>query len=166
MATVRGAEVVIDAMIAKLQAGLATRIATINAEKADAITVAAPATTDYLTAPLDTISRVPAIVVLDGSTDFNANPEGPHTLGSRLTIGVFVVDGDHDRQRLGRRLERLARAVVETLWDDDPKELLTLTGCYRLQPISTSPGRVFEPDTDDSWRGWYRVAFRVDLLEE
>ena len=105
----------------------------------------------------------PALIIAEGPAQFAE--EGPHTLLLNLEVGVWVLEADPDRQVLGKRLQRQTRAVIESLWDSVPFEQLD-SKAYRLFPTRTQPGRVFEPDQVDSWRGFYLTIFSVQQIEE
>jgi hypothetical protein len=164
-------EVLVDALVAKLQSGIKTRIDLINAEYDD-FPIYEPKA--FYTSGLSAIPDAPAIIVAEGPMQLNPELESPHGFISDTLLAVYALDQDVDRQRLGKRLQRLARAVIETAWDDQPQEqLVAVNGprpnqvcAYRLMVQGTQPGRVFDPDTDDSWRGFYLVTFRATQLEE
>src|SRR5690242_15632552 len=79
----------------------------------------------YYTAPKNPMPpSMPAIVVVDGNMDISPESEGPHGFIGETEIGVFVLDEHADREVLVKRLQRLTRAVVESLWDSDPQERL------------------------------------------
>lgn len=174
MASVKGGEVLVDALVAKLKNGLGARIDTINSEYNDGIDLLTPTAGDYYTSGLSSIPRAPAVIVAEGPMQLNPDLESPHSFITDTALGVYVLDQDTDRQRLGKRLQRLARAVIETAWDDAPLEqLVAVNGprpnqvcAYRLMVQGTQPGRVFDPETDDSWRGFYLVTFRATQIEE
>jgi hypothetical protein len=165
-------ERIVNDVITKLKAGYATRVATINAEFADSATIAAPASGSYFASGLQHIPDAPAICVVEGRQDFTRDQEGPHGLVSNTEFLVYILDQDPDRQVLGRKLMRHARAVIEVLWDDAPKESLwdgnggaTMNSAFYIHPLRTIPGRVFDPNADDQWRGFYIVVFTARQIE-
>ena len=172
MTTLKLGEVVVDAMIAKLKAGLGTRIDTINtAHAGDAvpITVEKPRTTggpsidgsDYYTGGVNSIPDmgIPAIIVAEGMAEYAK--EGPHAFDFMPLVLVRVIDQAPEREILDRKLKRLTRAVIETLWDDAPKEALT-GSAYHLALYQSRPGPVSEPDIEvTSWRSHYDIVFRA-----
>lgn len=166
-----GPEALVAAMVAKLQAEMPTRIAAINAEKADDVTVAVPSDDRYFTSALRTIAPgSPAVLVMDGPMSLSSGGEGPHSLLTVTQIAVWVMDEDSDEDRLGRRLQRLSRAAVESLWDGTPQEQLANSDgsqlAYNLRPHSTVPGRPFEPDQGGSnLREFYLTIFSATRLE-
>lgn len=166
-----GAEVIVAAMKAKLQTEMPTRIAAINTEKNDDVTVTVPSNDRYFTAALRTIAPGgPAVLIMDGPMTLERGGEGPHSLLTVTTVAVWVMDEDSDEDRLGRRLQRLARAATESLWDGAPQEALANTDgsqlAYNLRPHSTVPGRPFEPDHGGAnLREFYLSIFSVTRLE-
>jgi hypothetical protein len=168
----KGAEVLVDALVAKLRNGLEDRINEINAEYNDTIQILVPQ--DYYTSGLSSIPRAPAVIVADGPMSPDPNLESPPGFISDTSLLVYVLEQDVDRQKLGRRLQRLTRAVIEcALWDDPEKQLVAVNGpkkdlvcAYRLMISGTQPGRVFDPETDDSYRGFYLAAFTAKQVED
>lgn len=167
MATLQLSERVIDAAITKLKAGLAARITTINAEFADTITLGTPSSDDIYFAGVEAVpsGRTPAIIVTDGGTGDNGRfaEEGPHSLQVDLQLVVFMLDEDSLREHLARRLLRLERAVIETLWDDDPKEAIAVTvnaqtNLAFIHPARAVPGPVFNPEDDRSMLRQFRIV--------
>lgn len=161
MATLKLDETIIDAVIAKLKAGMGARITTINDAATDGIVLDTPSADDYYPFGFSLLPRAPAIVVTPRPTDDEAEAEGPHSFIYVMELRVVIYDQDTDRGKLGRKLLRLARAVTETLWDDDPKERLT-GSAFHLKFIRTVPGPSFEPEDENSfWRSTYGVDFRA-----
>lgn len=154
------AEPIADAMIAKLQTGLGARIATINDADTNGITLAVPQLFFVGGTPDGLPPTQPAIVVteLPGDQDW---PESSHSFVYTTHFLVYVFELDHDRQVLGRRLWRQARAFTEVLWDDDPRQRLADIDAY-VMPKRVRPGPVFDPTEDKSmWSGLYGVVFKV-----
>lgn len=166
----QGGERIVDAIVAKLRVNMPGRAAAINAEKADGILIEPPADTDYYTAAVRTIGRAPAILVMEGRTGLNPRGEGPHTLMTDTRVAVYVCEEDGDEQRLGRKLQRQAAAVVESLWDSAPLEqLLDGNGvaAWKIVPVETVPGVAFEPEGQGApWRAFYLWVFLVSRVEE
>lgn len=162
MATLKLAEPVIDAMIAKLRAGMDARIQQINASAGDdQATINAPGAGDYYFGGTSDISQAPAVIVFQLPTDGEHEAEGPHSFVWVAEIGVALVEQDHDRQRLARKLLRLNRAAVETLWDDEPRERLA-GSAFQIKFVRDDPGPVQEPAADTSvWRAMHLAIFRV-----
>lgn len=163
-ATLKLHETLIVAAIAKLKAGMAARVATINAEKADGITLTVPGSDDFYYGGVGEIPRAPAVVVTVGDDQFDK--EGPHSLLAVMQLLVYVIDEDPDRQRLARRLHRQTRAVIETLWDDAPQEALT-GSAYTLRLVGGKAGPVEapEPDGRSPWRAGRLVVFAATQAE-
>jgi hypothetical protein len=164
-------EPLIEAAKAKLQANMPGRVATINADSSlPDIQPALTAPAAYYTAPLSPMPpAMPAIVVMDGALAIEPLSEGPHSFITNTQIGVFIVEEHQDRQVLGKRLQRLSRAVIESLYDGDPKERLAIsdgTEAFRLMPLRTEPGPVFDADRPDTYRSFYLVIFMVTQVEE
>lgn len=171
MATLRGAEVTVDAIVHKLRQGMPARVAQINIEKDDGIVITAPANEQYYTSGQgDSAVVAPFFVVVEGPSEFDG--EGPHSFIIGGQYLVSIVEEDADRSTLGRKMQRQVRAIIETLWDDDPKEALAHPAdpdapnvAYDLVPVRTFPGPVFDDDTPSTWRGIYRVLFQAKQLE-
>lgn len=166
MTTLGLGEEICDAVEAKLKAKLPDRITAINARKSDGISLAAPRDQDYFEVGIESLPQAPAIVVSEGKTDFE--PGGTHSLMTATEILVYVLESDASRVILGKKLQRQAVAITEAIWDDDPKEKVTLAvgTNYRISPVRTIPGAVFDPESDDNWRGFYVVVFKAETLEE
>jgi hypothetical protein len=95
VASIRGAETVIDAVLAKLRNGMAARVATINAQTNDDIPIAAPGDGDYYAfgLPGGMYQGVPAIVVTELPTpDWEAesanDPNAFIALGMQSALGT------------------------------------------------------------------------------
>lgn len=164
MATLKLSETIVDAAIAKLNAGIATRIAEINTEKNDGVTVEAPRDIFPFGTP-GPIGQAPAYVV----TPFGESPvyqgDGPHGFIFGDQLAVLILEEDHDRERVGRKLLRQQRAVIECLWDDAPREALT-GSAYLLQPHRHILGQTFEPTHDVSaWRSYLIQIFVAQQQE-
>jgi hypothetical protein len=170
--SIKGGEVLVDALVAKLKAGIPARLNLINAEYDDGLSLDAPKA--FYTSGLSAIPEAPALIVAEGPMNVDPELETPHGITTDTMLGVYILEQDPDRQLLGKRLQRQARAVQEAAWDDAPQEqLVAVNGprsgqvcAYKLMVEGTQPGRVFDPDTDDSWRGFYLVTFRATQLEE
>lgn len=156
-------EAIMDAAITKLRAGLAARVAVINAADTAGVTITTPASF-YLGGAGPLAPQEPAVIVTElPSQDYSE--EGQHSFIFTTDLFVAVYDMDTDRQVLARKLLRQARAVVEVLWDDDPKEALTGSAMH-LRPVRHAPGPVFEPTDDRTlWSALYGVVFRAVQLE-
>lgn len=161
MATLKLGEPVIDAIIAKLKLGMPGRVAAINAAAADDVTVTPPSDDDYYPYGASLIPRCPAVIVSQMPTDGEHEAEGPHSFIWVADFVVVVVDEDSDRARLGRKLHRLVRAAVETLWDDEPKERLA-GSAFHIKFTRDNPGVVSEPDnTESTWRATHYAYFQI-----
>jgi hypothetical protein len=166
-------EYVLDAVIAKLKTGMTARIATINNDSGNVqAVVGTPLDQDFYLGGASSIpsGRYPAIIVTDGGGNEGATfeEEGPHHLNLMLEVVVFILDEDSDRQRLARKLLRLEKAVVEVLWDDEPKERIIITNDDQpyLRPARIQPGPVFNPEQDgEPYRQWRAVVFAVHKYE-
>lgn len=161
-------EDVLDAAVLKLKAGLTARIATINNDKVDGIEVGTPRDDDFYLGGAANVpsGRTPAYIVTDGGTGEQGgfSEEGAHELRYNFMAVVFMLDEDVDRQRLARRLLRLERAVIETIWDDDPSEMLQLPSgaVVHIWPSRIQPGPVFNPeDEGQPFRQWRAVVFEA-----
>jgi hypothetical protein len=163
--SLRLGEYAVELAKAKLQANMPSRVADINADAS--LPRIDPLLSDqhmYYTSGLESIPATPAIIIAEGPASFGE--EGPHTLIlDPIELGVWVLEADPDRQVLGKRLQRQTRAVIESLWDSQPQEQLD-SKAFRIMPMRTQPGRVFEPDQVDAWRGFYLTVFNVQQIEE
>jgi hypothetical protein len=166
-------EPLVEAVKAKLQANVAARIEAINNDAALPIltpSLKVPADVDYYTSGLAAIPRAPAYVIAEGPMEVSPDTEGPHSFISQTEIGVWILEEDKDRQLLGKRLQRQVRATMEALWDSAPQEALAKADgsplAFRLIPLRTQPGRVFDPDQQtEMWRGFYLTIYQVEQLE-
>lgn len=169
MTSIQGPEVLVDACIAKLKAGLAERVAQINAEATDNIVVETTQDADFYTALIDLLPHAPSIIVWAGPAQYIE--EGQHSFIVTYELCVYVLEEDLDRQILGRKLQRQARAITECLWDDAPKEqagTATANGqpaVWRCRPSRTVPSPLFSGEEPDSWRGYYLVIFQASMFE-
>lgn len=168
MAELRLDEVIVDAVVAKLQKGWPDRIGQINAEKLDSIVCLPPDPAMYFVGRMAQLPGGPACFVLAGGGTFKS---GAHSLVSTYEIHVHVIDQAQTGPELARRLMRQSRAVIEVLWDDAPQEALYVAGstevrsAYRIFPIRTVPGAVFNPSGPEGWRGSYVVIFKAEQEE-
>lgn len=162
--TLRLGEYTVELVKAKLQANMASRIAVINTDPTLPVLDPPLAIPDsYYTSGLQSIPDAPAIIIAEGPASFSE--EGAHTLKLDIEVGVWVLESDPDRQLLGKRLQRQTRAVIESLWDSQPQEALDQIA-YRIFPTRTQPGRTFDPDQNDNYRGFYLTIFNVEQIEE
>lgn len=161
MATLNLGEPVLDAVIAKLAAGLEARVAAINAKTSDDWTITPVQPHAIYFGGVDAIPQAPALIVFQLPSDGEHEAEGPHSFVWLSDVGVAVVEEDYDRQRLARKLMRQIKAVVEVLWDDEPREALA-DGAFHLQFIRDDPGPVQTPEHEGmSWRAMHVAVFRV-----
>lgn len=158
-------ETILDAALDKLRNGLGARISQINAEHDD-LQLKTPATADfYFYGVSGGIPSAPAIVVSPLPSEDEAESEGPHSFIYQMQFVVVIYEEDTDRGLLGRRLQRQARAVLETLWDDEPKERLT-DSAFHLEFIRDDPGPPADVNNETSmWRGMHIVVFRAKQSE-
>jgi len=154
-------EVAVDDVIAKLKEYMPVRTTMINAEKADEIQIVAPDEINYFGGREADFPTTPAIFVMEGPSRFKQ--EGPRGLMSEMQVLVYVYDSDQSGQLLRRRLQRQARAVIESLFIEEPRER-TANG-FNLTPMKTIPGSVFKPEQQHEWRGFYVVVFKIEQLE-
>lgn len=162
MTDLRLGEVYCALVKAKLQAGMPARVATINAAATDGLVLDTPSAENYFTSGIGKMPGFPAIIVVEGPTEFSF--EGPESLMADTLIGVYIYERDSDREVLGHRLQRLSRAVIETVTLDSPQYQLD-ANAFRIYPRRTIPGRVFEPDQADSFASFYIVEFAATALE-
>jgi hypothetical protein len=169
MATLRLDEVIVDAVVAKLQAFWQPRIDAISVEKADGIVCVAPDRGFYFTGRMTQLPGAPAVFILAGTGTFRE--EGAHSMKSTYEIHVHIVEQGQTGPELARRLMRQARAVIEVLYDEQPQESLYVAGsdtvksAFRIFPLRTIPGSVFQPSGPDGWRGTYVIVFRAEQEE-
>jgi len=163
--SLRLGEYAVEQIKAKLQANMPSRIAAINTDAT--LPLIDPLLSDqhsYYTSGLQSIPATPALIIAEGPASFAE--EGSHTLKlDPIEIGVWILESDPDRQVLGKRLQRQARAVIESLWDSPPQESLD-SKAYRIFPTRTQPGRTFDVDQNDNYRGFYLTLFNVEQIEE
>jgi len=165
MANLQLGEAALDGVIAKLRSGLPARVAAINSESPDDITITPPSESDIYFGGVTAIPRAPAFIVFQLPTDGEHEGEGSHSFIWLADIGVAVVEEDFDRQRLARKLLRQVRAVAEVIWDDAPKERLQ-DGAFHIQFVRDDPGPVQEPAAEESfWRAMHIAIFRVRSYE-
>lgn len=160
-------EVMIDAAIAKLVNGAAARCAAVNAGKNDSISVEAPAQADIIPfgSPAGPLQKAPAYVVTTFGESPVYQPEGAHGFMYSDTIAVMILEEDPDRQRVGRKLLRQQRAVIETLWDDHPREALA-GAAFLFQPVRHVAGPTFEPTHDVSQYRSYLIQLFTARQQE
>jgi hypothetical protein len=145
----------------KLQVNLPGRIAAINVEMDDDLTMIAPNDSSYFTGRMADFPDCPAIFVMEGPTRFKQ--EGPHGLLSAIQVLVYVFESGQTGDHLSKRLQRQVRSVIESLYEGEPRER-TANG-FNLTPERTVPGLSFKPDSPHEWRGYYTVIFKVEQLE-
>jgi hypothetical protein len=158
-------EVIVDAVIAKLQAGWQARCDHINAQYADDLFITPPpGDGDYFKGRARDIFSIPSCFVLAGPATFQK--QGPHALSSVYQINIFVVEQESTGPRVASKLLRQVRAVLECLYDDAPMEAAyiagqsSVIGPYEIFPLRTIPGPVFRPeDQVDAWRGTTQIVF-------
>lgn len=171
MAELRLDEVVLDAIIAKLQAGWPDRIGQINAEKVptDLIACNAPPPEMYFVGRQSQITGAPAVFVLTAGMTFKE--QGAHALISTTEVHVHIIESAQTGPELARRLMRQVRCVIEVLYDDPPQEKLWVAGttdtlsAFTIRPVRTIPGPVFQPSGPESWRGSIVTVFRAEQEE-
>lgn len=158
------AEVIIDGIIEKLQLHMTNRLAAINTEKNDSIRVVAPRKTSYFRGRSEQVPSPPAIFVMEGQGTYRE--EGPHSIISRYEILIFVLESAQTGQELAVRLQRQTRAIMESLWDDEPQERLA-NNTFRLYPQRTVPGTAFQAPGRgrDRWRAFTTVVFVAEQFE-
>lgn len=164
-------EIVTDALIAKLKNGMDGRCAAINLDKDDGLVVTPPALSggrasdgsDYFAGGAGNLAdgAYPVIAVAEGPGI--AEGEGAEGFIYAAEFMVMILEADPNRETLGRKLQRQARAVLEVLLDDPPKKAL-LDSAFYLYLDRTIPGPVFD-DAPDSWRGIYRMIFTIQQAE-
>lgn len=173
MTSLRLSEPIIEAVRQKLRDNMPGRVAVINADQSlPDLQPPLKAPDAYYTAPRNPLPpSMPAIVVMDGAMTIAQNNEGPHSLITETEIAVFIVDEHPDREVLGKRLQRLNRAVIESLWDGEPQERLVLAdgsfAAFRIFPSRVTPGPMLDnPDRPDVPRSFQVTVFQVRQLEE
>ena len=168
----KGAEAIVDSVVAKLQNGLPNHIATINSEDTVGVTVDVPSSDAYFTAAQRAYALTPAVIVFDGRTGLAPRgQEGSHQVMTETLVGVYVLADDMNEQHLNRKLQRLNAAVIETLLDDAPVERLNdgsgNTVAWRIAFRESQPSPVFHPEGDGAPLRASRVTvFSVTRLEQ
>lgn len=167
-----GPEAIVDAIVVKLQKNMTQRVARINLQKTDDVGLAAPDESRYFKSAKRLIPPPgPAVLVMDGPMSVLPRSEGPHSLLTEVLVGVWVMDEDSDEDRLSRRIQRLSRAVIESIWDADPAEMLVDSDgnqvAYAVKPHSTVPGDAFDPQHPGgpTLREFYCTIFACTRLE-
>lgn len=164
-------EVIVDALIAKLQAGWQGRCTTINLQYGDDLPIyPPPGAGDYYKGRAREIMSLPSCFVLAGPAQFRE--QGSHSMVSVYQINIHVVEQESNGSRLASKLLRQSRAVIECLYDDAPQEAAyiagqsAILGPYRVFPLRTIPGPVFRPDDMiDAWRGTTQIVFQAEQEE-
>lgn len=165
-----GAEAIVDAAVAKLRTNMPVRIAAINTEKDDDITLTFPDDDRYYTAMRRVVAPgSPAIIVMEGPMTV-VGADGPHSLETLTKLGVWVMDEDVDEERLADRLRRLSRAAVESLWDADPAEQLHDDDgnqvAWRIAPSGEETSPIFELESGGAdLREFKLTVFNVQRRE-
>jgi hypothetical protein len=137
LVAVKLAERGVDATVALLQSNLATELTAIDTERADGITMAAPANGDYYKRPKPEITEATAHVeVFEDAYEF-ANPysdaaaqRATYELPITIRVTYFNRDGD-TRDTMVTRGRRYAAGVFNVLnknWDMDDADDATLNG--------------------------------------
>lgn len=167
--TLLDTDALVEAFVWKLRQGMPDRVQKINQQSQDDCVLAAPDEALYFTGRVRELPQTPAIFVMEGRTQYRE--EGSHGLNSVVEVFVHILESDQDGPRLNRRLRRQKKAVIETLWDDEPREKLIhphtgQTVAHHLKPVRTLPGPTTEPAGVDGWRSFYVVVFRALMIEE
>lgn len=169
MGTLRLDEVVVTSVVAKLKAGWAARINAINLEKNDGVVCSAPDQGLFLIGRVSQLANYPAVFVMAGPTTYRE--EGAHSMLSKIEFYVWIVERDQTGPRIATRLMRQARAAIEVLYDDAPQEKAyvagssTIIGPYRIFPVRSAPGAVFQPSGQETWVGSYMIVFTAEQEE-
>ena len=154
-------ETAVEDIVRKLKLYMPAAVALVNADRADGIEIVAPGEQDYYTARSAEFAVTPAIFVMEGPSRFKQ--EGSHGLLSSIQVLIYVAESDVTGELLGKRLQRQVAAVIDSLYNQEPREK-TDNG-WNLQPLRTIPGSVFKPDHQHDWRGFYVIVFKVEQLE-
>lgn len=173
-------EHLVDAAVQKLKDNMDARIATIRDEYQDDIPLSAPQLqgggardgSDYYKAGTKSAPRSPFVIVAEGPGEFGGEGvEGPHELFFHPELWVLVCDEHPNREVLGKKLQRLARAAIESIWDSPPQQRLLDPGnatlAYSVTPERTVPGPVFDAQTADGqvYQSYFTIIFRTNQLE-
>lgn len=175
-------ESIVDAAIAKLKAGWATRLATVNSDYAavDQIQISAPRLngkgggnqldgSDFYTAMKQSVPLTPAVFVMEGPMDTEI--EGGGSFVSDTKFGVYILEGDADTQVLGKKLQRQARVAAEVMLYDAPSWAMSGVAPFSGQDIhrvyieSTRPGRAFDPEGVEGYQQFYLITFGAKQTE-
>lgn len=162
-------ETAVRAFIQKLQNGWANRIALINARYGDDIVCVAPDNANYFMGRMQEIPAWPAVFVTSGPINFRE--EGPHSMLTSMEVNVWVAERDQTGPRIATRLRRQMLAAIEVMYDDAPQEAAYISGSnsvlgpYRIFPVRTVPGAVFQPSGEETWLGSYMTVFKAEQEE-
>lgn len=177
-------EVIVAAAVAKLKTGMTARVNTINSayQSVDGVQITRPRKdgesggnphdgSDYYTAFKASIPLAPAILVMEGPMSL-VTEYGGGGFEAETKLEVYVLEEDADTEILGKKLRRQARAVMETIIGDEPREQLTAVApfagqqaAFRVHVELTRPGRAFEETGRDDYRQFYRIVFSARSIE-
>lgn len=107
-------EAVESAIIGKLKAGMPSKIAALNAEYADGITLESIPDASYWPCEMDDVV-FPAVFVIAGDSDFE---DQSTNLVANHTLDIVVACSEADTSILSTRVKRYIRAIFETLKAD------------------------------------------------
>ena len=162
--SLKGGELVLDAIVTKLQANLPGRIAAVN-QAHDDFNLAVPLTKSYFVGKVQQVPVAPAMFVISDAINFKTT-EGTHALSFDMDVCVYVLESAQTGPELERRMLRQAKCVIEALWDDTPMEALT-GSAYRIVPKRARPGTPFNPSgrNRDTWRQFYCLVFTAQQFD-
>jgi hypothetical protein len=161
-------ETVMSAVAAKLAAQMPIRVSTINAALpfGDPATIQPPA--QILVDHINEIQATPTLIVAEGPT-LRPEWEGTHGFIAPIQIVVVIYEEAVDRQTLVMKLRRQARAVVESIWDGDPVEMLGPPAAdgTTIRPTGINPGPLGGETATQlgGWRSVRVVTFLAKQLE-
>lgn len=138
-----GIEGAINAVSTFIQTNIAAKLAALDTEYADSITLAEPLGYFVGEGSLESIAGWPAVFVLGDATTADMLPgrtelDGVHA----MRIGIMVID--QNAETLRRRIYRYIRAFIELI--RDAKAAGSLAGFQPIDTFNASYASVFQED--------------------
>lgn len=164
MAVTQQIEAAIDQLIAKLTADLPAKVAAVNAEAADAYSIAVPAGISF---GARSETPYPWVMVYPEGSDQPTDASGRIHWQHRIRVVTWLDDGDEEA--LVRRLIRLGRAVRECamLYRRPGSSYTDPVGGYGLQLVSEEFGPIFDGSSEGvGFVSWVAASFTVQQQQD